>query len=151
MIKGIIMNKTFFAIFALALSIVAHAGDHHESVDRFDGTVTRVFRTNIQEFREGGGQTSMQLSDFDEDTQTFLLSLGSERPTRCDQNYVELRTADGVIHRLDAREIRLRFCFVRVKADYVKRNFTVRIPMFSGDSVILRMDTSTLDPFRLKK
>ncbi len=145
------MKKNLFAIFALALSIVAHAGEHNESVDKFDGTVTRVFRTTIQEFREAGGQTSMQLSDFDENTQTFQLAIGSERPTRCDQNYLELKTADGTIHRLDAKEIRLRFCFVRVRADYVKRNFTVRIPMFSGENVILRMDTSTLDPFRLKK
>jgi hypothetical protein len=145
------MIKTIFAILTLTLSVISYAGDHHESVDRFDGTVTRVFRTNIQEFREGGSQTTMQLSDFHEDTQTFLLTIGSERPTRCDKSYVDIKTADGVIHKLDAREVRLRFCFVRVNADLVKNSFTVRIPMFSGESVVLRMDTSTLDPFRLRK
>lgn len=143
--------RNFILSLLSVISFATYAGEHSETVDRFDKSVKRTFVMTPQEYRLSGGEAVMQLSDFDEDTQTFLLAIGSSRATECNRRLIELRTSTGAIHTLDATEIKLRNCFVRVKAELVKNSFTVRLPMFTSPNLILEMDTSTLDPFRLRK
>ena len=143
-----ILIASFFA--AATIGGVVHSGEHSESVDDFDGSVNRTYVVTDDEIVEQ--KALFVLRDYDKRAGTvFLIVQPMNGATSCDKHYLRLKTADGTIHNIDAEERQLKICVARIPAAWVKGEFTVRIPMFSGSAVTATFDTSTLDLERIAK
>jgi hypothetical protein len=147
-----INRQLLYSAFALLLAPdFAIAGQHNEEVDDFDGSVNRTYVATLDEANRE--KTIFVIRDYDRKTGTVFLIVSptSGLSTSCDKHYLRLKTADGVIHDIDAEERKLKICLATIPAAWIKDEFTVRIPMHSGGAVTANFDTSSLELERIAK
>ncbi len=144
-------NMKYAIIFFLSfIGFNSFAGEHYTSVNRFDNTSIHMYRNTMAEFTRNGSKALITLSQYQARSETVMMILNATIPVECNKNYVRLKTSTGEIHRIDAEETELKTCFARIPVSYIRNSFTVELPMFRSSSLILEMDTSTLDLNRLK-
>ena len=146
---SLICSKTHlaFAIFCLMLSEFSNSGVHYEEKDDFDGSKFIAFRATKAERSKSG--LEFFLINYIPSDETFLLSVGTETAlVDCGKLGLEIKTSTGDIHKITAEEPNLTQCNATVKLEWVKKSFSVRVPMRSVASRVGVMDTTALKPER---
>lgn len=145
-------TKTVATIFLSVVlpSAAALAGEFEVSKDDFDGSVTRQYRATEAEF--ASQEVLYVIRDYDPNDGTVFFAVSpASGATGCDDKYLLLKSADDVIHKIDADEKSPDICFARIPAAWIKTRFAVRIPMWSGPSRDAKFNTATLDLSQIKK
>jgi hypothetical protein len=125
----------------------AISGSHYEEKDEFDGSKFTAFRATKAERLKS--DLEYILLDYKPQDETFLLNVGTETAlVNCGELGLEIRTSMGVIHKINATEHKLQYCNATVKLEWVRKSFSVRVPMRSVANRIGVMDTTTLKPER---
>ena len=147
---SLICSKTHlaFAIFCLMLSEFSNSGVHYEEKDDFDGSKFIAFRSTKAE--RSKSELEFFLTNYNPSDETFLLIVGTEMPALvdCGRLGLEIKTSTGVIHKITAERPELTTCTARVKLEWVRKSFSVRVPMYSEANRVGVMDTTTLKPER---
>lgn len=140
-----VFRVTFVTLALLACVDKANAGRHHSETDDFDGSVTSVYVATKAEKAKAG--FDFMLASYQANDETMLLALTTPLGNACDRENIELKTSEGVIHSLKALVGKdARTCVVAVYVTWVKKSFSVRIPMVDRASLVGKFDTRTLKP-----
>ena len=136
-----------FAFLCLISLEAAISGSHDEQKDDFDGRNFIQFRATKEERSNSG--LDYIIYNYKPNNKTFQFMVGTEYAfVDCENLGLEIKTFDGTIHKISAVEYKLHYCIGTVKLDWVKKKFSVRVPMNSGVSRVGVMDTTSLKPER---
>jgi len=143
-------RSTLVAVLSIACMINANAGRHYFEKDEFDGTSFSVYVATEAEKAKAG--FDFMLTSYDPSDETMTLVLLTPFGNACDSENIELKTSDGIIHSLKALVTKDgKSCVVAVYVSWIKKNFSVRIPMVVQGSLVGKFDTETLKPERYRK
>lgn len=140
------MQLGIIAIVFAALSLdpsLVFAGEHTEVKDEFNGEIFRHYHGTPTEVSKQ--EVMYMIMEYVEETKTVLFVVQPlSGATQCNDEYLQLKTASGEIHKIDAEEVNNTACKARIPAAWIVDHFTVRIPMFRGPTKDAKFSTSSL-------
>lgn len=154
--------KCLLAIFTMLLGPVAPsgAGSYAEVKDDFTGKTIVLYKSNVADSMRD--RLVVVLRDYRASDKTLILmvkGVGGSILCETAETRIQLKSADGTIHRLDAKSFSSPpICVARIPAEWVMGEVTIRATIY-GDSLFsdqfrdrqqdTKMDTSDLDMSRI--
>jgi hypothetical protein len=126
----------------ITVSSMAYAADLINKKDSFTNETRRMVFSGNQEANRDGGVIRIEHLEGEEGT--LVVVAGAVNPVTCDQDFVHYKVdnRDGV--KIDADEVRLKFCKFNIPTRELigAKTFAVRLPMFNAAPLVLSINIS---------